>query len=110
MADKVRNCHSGHPQCGALSSHILPTAANLVGACVCAIPLVKLLPRRGWAQWIDEALVLAALVFLTSAGVSYLSLRFSGNRDRVERIAEHIFLFGLVVVFFALVGLAVFFA
>jgi hypothetical protein len=69
-----------------------------------------MLPRQGWAQWIDEALVLAALIFIVSAGVSYLSLRFLGDSNRVERIAERIFLAGLLVIFLALVGLAVFFA
>ncbi|OJZ17979.1 MAG: hypothetical protein BGP21_06665 [Thiobacillus sp. 65-29] len=106
----MRKNHPPRPEASALSTHILPTAANLVGACVCAVPLVQLLPRHGWAQWLDETLVLAALVFIVSAGISYFSLRFSGDRARVERLAERIFLLGLLVVFLALVGLAVFFA
>lgn len=89
-----------------LSTHILPTSANLVGACMCAIPLVKLLPRTGWANWIDEALLFAGLLFITSAGTSYASIRADKGADRLEHGAELIFLVGLGVVFLALLGLA----
>lgn len=89
-----------------LSAHILPTAANLVGACMCAIPLVKLLPRSGWANWLDEALLLASLLFIISVSVSYASMRRPGQAEHLEHRAEMIFLAGLGVVFVALFGLA----
>lgn len=91
---------------GVLSSHILPTSANLVGACMCAIPLVKLLPRTGWANWIDEVLLFASLLFLVSASLSYASIRTAGQAERLENSAETIFLAGLGAVFVALLGLA----
>jgi hypothetical protein len=89
-----------------LSSHILPTSANLVGACLCAVPLVKMLPREGWASWIDEALLVASLTFIVSAGMSYASIRRPINGERMEYAAELVFLAGLGVVFLALLGLA----
>lgn len=89
-----------------LSTHILPTSANLVGACMCAMPLVKLLPRTGWAAQIDEALLLASLLFIASAGMSYASMRMAIDADRLEHSAELVFLAGLGVVFLALLGLA----
>ncbi|TCJ15279.1 hypothetical protein EZJ19_07525 [Parasulfuritortus cantonensis] len=89
-----------------LSSHILPTSANLVGACMCAIPLVKLLPRTGWASWIDEVLLVASLLFITSATSSYASIRVARRAERLENAAETLFLAGLGAVFLALLGLA----
>lgn len=89
-----------------LGAHILPTSANLVGACMCAIPLVKLLHRGNLSIWIDKGLALASLLFLTSAGLSYLSMRHSGYGSSTENLAEIIFLAGLFTVFSSLMLLS----
>lgn len=73
---------------------------------MCAIPLVKLLQRNGWAPWIDESLALASLLFLCSAGLSYISLRHTNNDAKLENMAEAVFVVGLVVVFGALMILS----
>lgn len=89
-----------------LGTHILPTSANLVGACMCAIPLVKLLHRSSLSTWIDKGLALASLLFLTSAGLSYLSIRHSNHGQSTENLAEIIFLVGLATVFGSLMLLS----
>lgn len=89
-----------------LSTHILPTSANLVGACMCALPLVKMLHRHGLADLMDEGLALASLLFLSSAGLSYASMRQAEQGVRLESLAERLFLVGLVLVFLSLVILA----
>ncbi len=89
-----------------LGAHILPTSANLVGACMCAIPIVKLLHRSSWSTWIDKGLALASLLFLTSAGLSYLSMRHSRNGQGTENLAEILFLVGLGTVFMSLMLLS----
>ena len=83
------------------SNHILPTAANLVGVCMMAISVVKLLPRQGWTGAIDEILASASVFFLISVGLSYASLRVERHAARLERWAEIVFLYGLVVVIVA---------
>jgi hypothetical protein len=91
--------------CAGLNAHILPTSANMVGACMCAVPLVKMMSLAGWSSWIDEALLLSSLLFLLSVGWSYLSIREWRNPLRLEKTAELFFLGGLVMVFLALLAL-----
>ncbi len=89
-----------------LTSHILPTAANLVGACITAISVVKLVHRTGWGSFIDELLAWTSMIFLLSAGLSYTSMRSREHADSLEHWAERLFLVGLALVFLAAAGLA----
>jgi hypothetical protein len=89
-----------------ISSHILPTSANLVGVCIMALSLVKLLPRHGWSSLVDEVLAIDSLVFLTSVTLSYASLRGQRHASRFENWAELFFLGGLLLVILASLVLA----
>lgn len=89
-----------------ISSHILPTSANLVGVCIMALSLVKLLPRHGWSSWVDEILAIDSMVFLVSVALSYASLRIKGCTSKLENWAEMFFLGGLVLIILASLVLA----
>lgn len=84
-----------------ISSHILPTSANLVGVCIMSLSLVKLLPRHGWSAWVDEMLAIDSMVFLVSVALSYASLRIKGCTANLENWAEMFFLGGLVLIILA---------
>jgi hypothetical protein len=84
-----------------ISSHILPTSANLVGVCIMSLSLVKLLPRHGWSTWVDEMLALDSMVFLVSVALSYASLRIKRHSPTLENWAELFFLGGLVLIILA---------
>ncbi|WP_132255803.1 hypothetical protein [Methylobacterium segetis] len=93
----------------ALSHHILPSAATMIGICTTLIGLVKIAEGQVGMTRVDEWVGLSALLFLASALTSYLSLRMPVRRPvslRLERMADLFFLLGLI----ALTALAVAFA
>lgn len=63
-----------------------------------SLSLIKLLPRHGWSQLVDEMLALDSVVFLASVTLSYASLRSVRQAARPEAWAETIFLGGLLLV------------
>lgn len=71
-----------------------------------SLSLVKLLPRHGWSNWVDEALAIDSLIFLASVALSYASLRFKGRSARLENWAELFFLGGLLMVIMSSLVLA----
>ncbi|MFD0935100.1 hypothetical protein ACFQ12_07875 [Methylobacterium trifolii] len=82
-----------------LSHHILPNAGTMIGVCTTLIGLVKILEARIGPSHVDEYAALAALLFLTSATTSYLSMRMvadSRSAARLERIADLAFVAGLL--------------
>ncbi|MER2265960.1 hypothetical protein [Methylobacterium oxalidis] len=83
----------------ALSHHILPSAATMIGICTTLIGLVKIAEAQIGQSRTDEWVGLAALLFLVSALTSYLSLRLPMSRPvgrRLERAADLFFLLGLI--------------
>src|ERR1700760_1076824 len=83
-----------------VSGHILPSAATMIGVCITAIGLVKLVEGRIGPSHVDEYCAIDALIFLTSAAASYVSLRFEPETRNVamfERIADISFMVGLVL-------------
>lgn len=96
----VANVLPPPPALGAnsLSAHILPTSATLVGACITAISVVKIMHPGGFGTLIDKLLALDSLLFLASGIVSFVSMRVRDSGERLESIAELFFLFGLGVV------------
>jgi hypothetical protein len=83
----------------ALASHILPVSATMIGVCVTLIGLVKLAQGKYGPSHVDEYAAIAALTFLASALTSYLSIRCSDRMRlsaRIERLADVIFLCGLI--------------
>ncbi|AWN43007.1 hypothetical protein [Methylobacterium durans] len=83
----------------ALSHHILPSAATMIGICTTLIGLVKIAEGQVGMTRVDEFVGLSALLFLVSALTSYLSLRMPLRRpvgQRLERAADLLFLLGLI--------------
>ena len=82
-----------------LASHILPVSGTMIGVCATLIGLAKIAQAKHSTSHVDEFAALAAVTFLASALASYLSIRFaeqSGRSIRLERLADLIFLCGLV--------------
>ena len=87
--------------------HILPVAATMVGVCMTVISLVQLVPKNAISSWADEILAIDALIFLASAWLSYWTLRHNTPQaEKLENIADWLFLSGLSVMGFVSVLIA----
>ena len=84
----------------ALSHHILPSAATMVGICPTLIGLVKLTEGvSGILRQADECLGVITVVFVISALASYFSIRdrLGPTHSRwLEQIADTLFVVGLI--------------
>ncbi|SMD00883.1 hypothetical protein [Pedobacter africanus] len=81
------------------SPHILNTSATLLGLCFIVLTSVKVSKMQD-STLIDETTAAAIILFMASSMLSFLSMRREkGVNDRLEKIADFIFLFGLVVLF-----------
>lgn len=91
-----------------LAGHILPNSTAMVGVCVTAIGLVKILEGRIGPSRVDEYCAVTAVIFAASAILSYVSIRFEtvANSGVIERLADFFFMVGLA----ALTGIALLFA
>ena len=90
-----------------LSQHILPSSATMVGVCITALSILKLVGLSGIGIWVNHLLAFNSLVFLTSGMLSYAAMRTVQN-VRLERYADLAFIAGLLLlsvctVFMALV-------
>ena len=90
----------------AVSAHILPTSATLVGACITAISVVKFAHVGTAGAFLDRLLGVATCLFLVSAIASFASIRRARSRRRLESAAELVFLVALVLVTIAALGMA----
>lgn len=79
-----------------ISRHILPTSSNLLGLCFVVLSFTKIL-KLGSETTIDELIVVAIVMFFTSSFFSYLSMRSGKWAESCERIADGIFLMGLLL-------------
>jgi hypothetical protein len=79
----------------AISAHVLPTSATMVGVCMTVIGIVKVVEGGQRETHIDEALAINSLFFLLSAVFSYLSIRTPKNTARLESLADIMFMIGL---------------
>lgn len=77
------------------SPHILGTSANLMGFCFVVLTSVKIANLQE-STFIDEGASLAILLFMASCLLSFLALR-EKNAERLERMADLLFLGGLIV-------------
>jgi hypothetical protein len=75
-----------------LADHILPSSATMVGVCMTVISLSQLIPKQAVSRHVDELLAFDSLLFLCSAMLSYVSIRNPQVAERLERIADLIFL------------------
>lgn len=81
------------------SPHILNTSATLLGLCFIVLTSIKVSKMQD-STLIDETTALAIVLFMSSSILSFLSMRRQeDSNDKLERIADFIFLFGLVVLF-----------
>lgn len=68
----------------------------MVGVCIMVISIVKSLPADSVNYFIDKALAVDSLLFMVSALLSFLSIRFEQGTIPFEWWAEVIFILGLV--------------
>ena len=80
---------------GNIAKHILPTASNLLGLCFVLLSFIKLSKFSG-ETILDEGLGIVIILFLASCIFSYASMRSAWETARYEKIADTIFLAGLV--------------
>ena len=82
-----------------LSPHILGASVVMIGVSTTLVGLVKVAKAHMGASHVDQYAALTGLLFLLSAGTSYLSIRY-GNRaglgQRCEQIADLLFVVGLI--------------
>jgi hypothetical protein len=79
-----------------MSRHILPTSANLLGLCFVIISFIKFWARGRVETIIDDLVGIAVILFLFSSILSYTSMRSKRKAELFEKIADIIFLGGLV--------------
>ena len=79
----------------ALSEHILPTAATMVGACMTVLSIGRLSNSGRLGVFIDKMLAFDSVTFLVSAALSFVAIRIVTNTDHLETWAEKLFLLGL---------------
>lgn len=83
----------------ALSHHILPTSGTMIGICTTLIGLTKIVEAHIGPSHVDEYAALTALLFLTSALASYISMRHAERKElsrRCELLADQCFIIGLI--------------
>ena len=82
-----------------LARHILPTSSTMVGVCLTAVGLVKIIEQRIGPSHVDEYFSLNSLIFLVSSVTAYLSLRTSqpNHVKRYEAVADNTFIVGMIV-------------
>lgn len=91
-----------------LSAHILPTSATMIGVCMTVLSIGHLRQGGDSRVVLDKLLAVDALMFLTSAVLSFMSMRSrrAGRPQRYEGWAESVFLLGLGVLALGAVVLA----
>lgn len=86
-----------------VSLHIFTASAAMVGVCLTVIGLLRVvLTIRGGATFADDLLALDAFLFLVSCLLAYFALRTRGSHrmHRLERLADSLFITGLVLMVF----------
>ncbi len=79
--------------------HIFTVSAAMVGVCLTVIGLIQIVIKtRNATTLANDFLALDALLFLTSCLLSYWALRKRNlaGRHRVERIADVLFIIGMI--------------
>ena len=80
------------------SPHILNTSATLFGLCYVVLTSLKALKLDGETT-IDEFTASSMFLFMLSCLFSFLSIRSNTKKVLLEKIADYIFLTGLLVLF-----------
>src|SRR6188472_4188522 len=92
------------------SPHILNTASNLLGFCLIVMTSLKIANHQE-AGILDELTGVASVLLMVSCILSFQSMRTVNvaRSERLERIADVVFLGGLSLVFLAILMIAVHF-
>ncbi len=81
------------------SPHILNASSNLLGICFIVLTSLKLLDKSAKSV-IDEITLSAIILFMASCLLSFLSIRNTNSlADKMEKLADIIFMAGLVLLF-----------
>ncbi len=82
------------------SQHILNTSSNLLGFCLVVLTSLKV-TKFSETSLIDEFTGAACVILVLSSFFSFLSIRSQNQKltERYERIADNIFIVGLISVF-----------
>lgn len=78
-----------------LVGHILPTSATMVGVCVTAIGIVRLMSAGTVEYYVDKLLAIDSILFVICSSVSFAAVRMTARAAQLESIAESLFLVGL---------------
>lgn len=89
-----------------LSAHILPTSATMIGVCMTILTIGHLGAGSKWHIVIDKLLAVDALVFMSSALLSFIAMRSKKLGASYEMRAEMVFIVGLSLLALGAVGLA----
>jgi len=77
------------------NSHILNAASNLLGIALLIVTGINITDHAG-KTYADEAGLAAALLLAVSCVISYLSIRRGKAGDRLEAVADKVFIAGLL--------------
>jgi hypothetical protein len=91
-----------------LSAHILPTSATMIGVCMTVLTIGHLGAGSEWRMVIDKLLAVDALIFLSSALLSFISMKSAKFSTLYETRAEVVFIAGLSLLALGAIGLAFF--
>lgn len=89
-----------------LIGHILPTSATMVGVCVTAIGIVRLMSTGTVGYYVDKLLAIDSILFVICSSVSFAAVRMAVRAEQLESIAEYLFLAGLFLLGIASVFMA----
>ncbi len=78
-----------------LAGHILPTSATMVGVCVTAIGIVRLMHAGTVGFYVDKLLAIDSILFVACSVISFASVRLTARANQLETVAESLFLIGL---------------
>lgn len=70
------------------------------------LSIIQLIPKEAVSRWVDDLLTLDSMLFLASTLLSYWALRHELVSEKYERIADLIFLVGMILLVLTGFGLA----
>ena len=82
-----------------IAHHILTGSTTMIGVCITVITLFRVM-KSSIESYADELLAFDNIVFITSAILAYSSIRKENNR-LLEKLADIIFLFGMLLMLLA---------
>ena len=80
-----------------LSDHILYVSATMVGVCMTMLSIIQLIPKGTVSRWVDDFLALDSMIFLVSTLLSYWALRHELVSEKYERVADLVFMGGMIL-------------